>query len=126
MFFSVAKQNGYTFVDKDYFKEQKTVDGRYNVKIGNDVWINSKVSIISGVKIGDGAILLSGAMVTKDVPPYAIVGGVPAKILKFRYSPEDIDYLLKLQWWNKPVDWLRKNAHLLRDIDLLKSNIAFT
>lgn len=68
--------------------------------IGNDVWIGTRAIIMDGVNIGDGAIVASGAVVTKDVPPYAIVGGVPAKIIKYRYSREMIERLLEIQWWN--------------------------
>ena len=70
------------------------------VIIGNDVWIGANVVILPGVTIGDGAILAAGAVVTKDVGPYSIVGGVPAKIIKYRFEYETIDALLKIQWWN--------------------------
>lgn len=68
--------------------------------IGNDVWIGCGATIIEGVTIGDGAIIAAGAVVTHDVPPYAIVGGVPAKIIKYRFSEDLIKQLLDLQWWN--------------------------
>lgn len=70
------------------------------VIIGHDVWIGEDVSISRGVKVGHGAILAAKAMVTKDVPPYAIVGGNPAKILRYRFTPEQIENLLELQWWD--------------------------
>lgn len=73
-----------------------------NTEIGNDVWIGTHVVIKTGVKIGDGAIIGSGAVVTKDVPPYAIVAGVPAKIMKYRFSYDIIEKLLKSKWWNLP------------------------
>lgn len=78
------------------------------VKIGNDVWIASNVFIKGGVTIGDGAICAAGAVVVKDVPPYAIVGGVPAKILKYRFNEETIQKLLEIQWWNFPDDIIKK------------------
>lgn len=68
--------------------------------IGNDVWIGANVVIQTGIKIGDGAIIGSSAVVTKDVPPYAIVAGVPAKIIRYRFSDDIIDKLLELQWWD--------------------------
>lgn len=70
-------------------------------KIGNDVWVGANAIIIAGVNIGNGAIIGAGAVVTKDVPPYAVVGGVPAKIIKYRFSEEQIEELEKIQWW----DW---------------------
>ena len=66
-------------------------------EIGNDVWIGNNVTIKYGVKIGDGAIIGSGAVVTKDVEPYSIVGGVPAKIIKYRFRPDEIEFLEKFQ-----------------------------
>lgn len=71
--------------------------------IGNDVWIGEDVTIARGVTIGDGAILASKALVTKDVPPYAIVGGVPAKIIRYRFPQNIIDRLVQLKWWNYEV-----------------------
>ena len=79
--------------------------------IGNDVWIGHNATIIAGVKIGDGAIIGAGAVVTKDVEPYSIVGGIPAKIIKYRVSTEIIEQLLEINWWDLPYKkWL--NCHL--------------
>ena len=71
------------------------------VRIGNDVWICAKATILSGVTVGDGAVIAAGAVVTKDVPPYAIVAGVPARVVKFRFPPEVVARLLEIRWW----DW---------------------
>ena len=71
--------------------------------IGNDVWIGSLVVIKRGITIGDGAVIASGSVVTRDVPPYAIVGGVPGKVLKYRFDEETIAKLLEIKWWDKPL-----------------------
>lgn len=78
-------------------------------EIGNDVWIGRDVTLGRGIKIGDGAIIAGGAIVTKDVPPYSIVGGCPAKIIRFRFEDSIIEKLLQLQWWNYPASTF---AHL--------------
>ncbi len=71
------------------------------IEIGNDVWIGARVVILDGVKIGNGAVIATGAVVTKDVPPYAIMGGVPAKLIRHRLSHEIQEKLSKLEWWEK-------------------------
>ena len=78
------------------FEERKQID------IGNDVWIGEFSSIKGGVKVGDGAVIAARALVTKDVPPYAIVAGIPAKVIKYRFNDEIINHLLKIKWWNLP------------------------
>lgn len=83
------------------------------VTIGNDVWIASSVTIMSGVKIGDGTVIAAGAMVTKDTPPYTICGGVPAKVIKTRFSNEQIDKLLKIKWWDWSEEKIKENISLL-------------
>ncbi|MDP7187819.1 MAG: CatB-related O-acetyltransferase [Candidatus Poseidoniia archaeon] len=75
--------------------------------LGNDVWVGSDAVIKHGVHIGDGAVVAAGAVVVKDVPPYAVVGGVPAKIIKYRHSPELRDTLIESQWWNWPIPALQ-------------------
>lgn len=74
--------------------------------IGNDVWIGNNVTVQDGITVGDGAILATSAVVTHDVPPYAIVGGVPAKIIKYRFSPEIIADLLEIRWWDLPHEFI--------------------
>lgn len=82
------------------------------IRIGNDVWIGANVIILPGVHIGDGAILAAGAVVTKDVDDYAIVGGVPAKVIRYRFSKEEIEKLKQVQWWNWSEEELEKNLEL--------------
>lgn len=77
-------------------------------KIGHDVWIGHSAMIMEGVTVGTGAVIATRAVVTNDVPPYAIVAGVPARVVKFRYSPEMIERLLASQWWTLEVDALKR------------------
>ncbi|GAD09167.1 acetyltransferase [Gluconobacter frateurii NBRC 103465] len=89
-----------------------------DVVIGNDVWIGSGATILSGVTIGDGAIVAAGAVVTKNVAPYGIVGGNPAKLIKFRFSESIITRLLALAWWNWPEDILQERVKDLMSGDI--------
>lgn len=106
-----------TFVNENYFEDLKSDSEGFSVVIGNDVWIGQGVSIKSGVHIGDGAVLGAGAVVTKDVEPYAIVGGVPAKLIRYRFSREQIEALLQIRWWDKDERWLEKNGKLFVNVD---------
>ncbi len=94
------------FVISDLFLNSK------RVSIGHDVWIGEKVIILDGLKIGTGAIIAAGAVVTKDVEPYAIVGGVPAKILKYRFEPQLIQQLLESCWWNQSEEWFKEHISI--------------
>ena len=80
--------------------------------IGNDVWIGTRSIVMDGVNVGDGAIVAAGAVVTKDVPPFAVVGGIPAKVIKYRFAPEVIQRLLEIKWWDLP------DEEITRCIDL--------
>ena len=116
-FFSTQKQAGFTYTDKDLYEEFEYADScGHAVVIGNDVWIGYDVMILSGVTIGDGAVIAAGAVVTKDVEPYSIVGGVPAKEIKKRFSKEEIEKLLSIQWWNQSEEWIIHNKELFTDI----------
>lgn len=123
MFFSLQKQTGYTFATRQMFVETKYAEGENLVVIGNDCWIGAGVSIVVGVSIGDGAVILAGAVVTKDVPPYAIVGGIPAKVLKYRYDEETVNVLLNNKWWKRSDKWLKENWMLLCDMDELRKEL---
>lgn len=87
-------------------------------EIGNDVWIAAGAQVLHKVRIGDGAVVGGGAVVTKDVPPYAIVAGVPARVIKFRFPPDVIEQLLRIQWWNWPLKKLIENASFLIEQDV--------
>ncbi len=97
-------------------------DNRGDIIIGNDVWIGFEALILSGVTVGDGAIIGTRAVVTKDVPPYTIVGGIPAKVIRKRFSENVISELLKLQWWNWPENRIKKNIAAIQSgqIDALE------
>ena len=83
------------------------------VNIGNDVWIGYDAVVLPGVTIGDGAVVGANAVVTKDVPPYAIVAGVPAKVLRYRFQPEVIASLLAVRWWDWDDDEIKAEADIL-------------
>jgi len=93
--------------------EGKTYPTKGDTIVGNDVWIGHKVTIMPGVKIGDGAIIATRSVVTKDVPPYSVVGGNPAKELKKRFSKEEITKLLELKWWDWEIDRITRNVEHL-------------
>lgn len=84
-------------------------DKKGDIVIGNDVWIGYEAVILSGVTIGDGAIIGTRAVVTKDVPPYSIVGGVPARVIRMRFDEETVAKLMKLKWWEWPYEKIREN-----------------
>ena len=120
-------QDLFTDENKKVFKE-KILSNPQNpygknkggITIGNDVWIGANVFINASkvTRIGDGAIIGAGAVVLKDVPPYAIVAGVPAKVIRYRFSPEMIETLLQVKWWNWSVEDVNKNADALMSPDL--------
>lgn len=89
-----------------------------DIIIGNDVWIGYEAIIMSGVKIGDGAIIGARAVVTKDVPPYTIVGGVPAKIIRKRFDDKTIEKLLKLKWWDWDYNKIKRNIVHIQSGDI--------
>jgi acetyltransferase-like isoleucine patch superfamily enzyme len=107
-FYSTSFYSANKIANKECFNEYK------QTFIGNDVWIGCDVFINEGVLIGDGVIIGAGAVVTKDIPSYAVVGGVPAKVIKYRHSQEIINILINIRWWDKDVYWLKKNKELFQ------------
>ncbi len=101
----------------ELFAEAKHFPGlplsKGDIAIGNDVWIGRDAMILSGVTIGDGAVVAAGTVVTKDVPPYAVIGGNPGRILNFRFSDNQIESLLQISWWHWPLEKIQEAWPLL-------------
>jgi acetyltransferase-like isoleucine patch superfamily enzyme len=114
IFYSPTWHSSISFVRKQYYEEfAQTI-------IGSDVWIGANVTVLDGIEVGCGAIIAAGAVVTKNVPDYAVIGGVPAKIIKYRFTEKEIEKLLKLRWWEYPHDTLSRNHCLFRHSDVNK------
>ena len=98
------------FINANMFGKSSKDDivSKGGIELGHDVWIGTHAVILSGVKIGTGAVIAANSVVVKDVPPYAIVGGSPAKIIKYRFNDETIDKLLLSEWWNKTENEIRQ------------------
>lgn len=115
-FYDVLNDTG-----KDIYREYERIE------IGNDVWIGANVFIKDGVKVGDGAIIAAGAVVLKDVEDYAIVGGIPAKQIRFRHDAQTVAALKKLAWWDKDAEWLKaKRQYFQKEILGLEDINAIT
>lgn len=108
IFISAHNGTGHKWTEENSFEEYK------EISIGNDVWIGSRVIIMGGVTIGDGAVVGAGAVVTKDVPPYAIVAGVPARIIRYRFPEDVIEKLVKSEWWTLDDKTLKRNILLFQ------------
>lgn len=109
----IASLKQFSFTDKDYMSEYISGEDR-KVVIGNDVWIGARCIIFEGITIGDGAVIAAGSIIRKDVPPYAVVGGVD-KILRYRFDKDTVNKLLQIQWWNWDDEKIRRNIDLFRD-----------
>jgi len=101
-------------IHQNVFKESRLKDVSSNgpIHIGNDVWIGAHCVILSGVTIGDGAVIAANSVVTKDIPPFAIAGGIPAKVLKYRFSEERIAEISAMKWWDWPIEKIIENKAL--------------
>lgn len=99
------------WIDKNVFEHKSTEERAY---LGNDVWVGSHALIKGGVHVGDGACIAAGAVVVKDVPPYAIVGGVPAKIIRYRFPEDVIAKLEEIKWWEMPEKKLKENIQMFQ------------
>ena len=115
-FYSTAGQNGLCLVKTNKVIEKRLDAGTYPVVIGNDVWIGHGAVILEGVSIGDGAVIGAGAMVTKNVEPYTIVAGNPARVLRKRFDDDTVAQLLQLKWWDKDTKWLADHAEYFSDV----------
>ncbi|NDP27996.1 MAG: CatB-related O-acetyltransferase [Flavobacterium sp.] len=118
-FFSLLRQSGFTYATKQLFNEKLYFDqkSKIYVKIGNDVWIGANVILLGGIEIADGAIIATGSLVSKNVQPYDIVGGVPAKVIRSRFNAEQIEIVNKFKWWNKSPKWIEMHSDLFIDIE---------
>ena len=111
------------YFQANIFKESKNAFKKAgDTVIGNDVWIGSEAMIMPGIIIGDGAIIASRAVVVKNVPPYAIVGGNPAQIVKYRFTKKQIEHLLDIKWWNWNEKKVKDNMNLICSASIDKLN----
>lgn len=93
---------------------------RGDIHIGHDVWIGKDATILSGVTIGHGAVIGTQAVVAKDIPPYAIAVGNPARVIRYRFDEETIRMLLEVKWWDWPEEKIRRNMHIITGTDIWK------
>lgn len=115
-FYSISQPLALSFATSDLFKPFE------RILIGSDVWIGKGATIMDGVKIGNGAVIAAHAVVTSDVEPYAIVAGVPAKIIRYRFDEETRNAIEQSQWWENTDDWLKENSlHFISPEEFLKS-----
>ena len=112
-----------SFVNDNLFEECIRI-GSCSVQIGNDVWIGSNVLIKGGVSIGNGAVIGMGSVVVKDVPPFSIVGGVPAKVIRYRFTEEQRLALAEYDWWDRDIAWLEEHSALFSNIDSFMSHLV--
>ncbi len=121
----VSKSLGFVPYDSvgEKYETHKILESGYYVEIGSDVWIGDRVLIMDGIKIGDGAVIGAGSIVNKNVEPYEVVAGIPARHLKYRFSKTEVEFLVSLKWWDKDQKWIKKNANLFSDFSNLKMKL---
>lgn len=118
IFYRDNSRAGFSFTSMSEFSEYE------EVKIGNDVWIGANSIVMPGVKVSDGVIIAAGAVVTKDIPPYAIAGGVPAKVIKYRFDDITIDNLKKIKWWDRDPNYLKQYYKKFHSIELFTEHFT--
>jgi virginiamycin A acetyltransferase len=111
VFYSRGAQCGKTFTAQTLFQEYK------NTQIGSDVWVGYRSVVLPGVSVGHGAVVGAGAVVTRDVPPYAVVAGAPARIIRFRFREDVVNRLLASSWWFREIDDLKANVDAFKSPD---------
>lgn len=110
-FYAPVDFKKFSFADKIYYNEHTRIN------VGSDVWIGANAMIMDGVSIGHGAVIAAGAVVTQDVPDYAIFGGIPARYIKSRFPEEVVQQLLKDSWWDKGEEWLKQHYKELHNVN---------
>lgn len=122
VFYSLKKQCGITYTGEQKFEEEPLYNGEtFSIIVGNDVYIGYGAIIIGPCSIGDGAVIAAGSVVTKDVEPYAIVGGNPARLIKYRFEQDDIEFLCgSVKWWNRDIKWIESHSEYMESLDRVK------
>jgi acetyltransferase-like isoleucine patch superfamily enzyme len=124
IFYSSQGQCGSSWLEEnsDIFNEYKLVDGK-SIRVGNDVWIGEGVLLLEGISIGDGSVIAAGSIVVGDVDPFSIVGGNPAKLIRYRFDDDERETIAASCWWNASEDIIKKSMHLCNTASLFIEEI---